>query len=249
MPPNNRLTADGVHFNPTQWSIVLAAQKKGGENAEQALEQLCRDYWSPLYVFIRRQGETPHDAEDLTQAFFAKLLEKDYLEGVDQSKGRFRSFLLASLKHFLSHEREKARAQKRGGGQTMVPIDVQSAETHYGVATVEPAEPKTAEKMFERRWALALLELTMVRLREDYASQGKIALFEQLKITLTEPRGTIGYVALGNALGLSEAAVKMAVLRLRRRYREILRAEVAQTVAEPEDVEDEIRHIIQSLSG
>lgn len=245
MPPNNRISADGVQFTATHWSVVLAAKEKGGKNVERALEQLCRDYWAPLYVFIRRQGETPHDAEDLTQAFFARFLEKDYLGAVDRSKGRFRSFLLASLKHFLSHEREKARAQKRGGGQMIVPIDVQSAETPCGF---EPPDPLTAEKIFERRWALALLELTLARLREEYESQGKTALFEQLKVTLTEPRGTIGYATLATSLGMSEAAIKMAVVRLRRRYREILRAEVAHTVAEPGEVEDEVRHVIRALS-
>jgi RNA polymerase sigma-70 factor (ECF subfamily) len=165
---------------------------------------------------------------------------------VDRGKGRFRSFLLAAFKHFLSNERDKAHAQKRGGGQIPVPSDVQNAETHYGF---EPVETMTAEKIFERRWAMTLLEQTTTRLRQEYERRGKIQLFEQLKVTLTEPRGAIAYATLGRTLNLSESAVKVAVHRLRLRYRAILRAEVAETLADPAELEDEVRQIFRALSG
>src|SRR5262249_22621789 len=151
--------------------------------AKKSLEKLCRAYWSPLYAFVRRQGESPHDAQDLTQGFFARLLEKDYLKSVDRNKGRFRSFLLAALKHFLSNERDRLRAKRRGGRQVPIAIDPHRAETHYGS---EPVEHLTPERIFERRWASALLERAMARLRNDYAAEGKAALFDELKATLTE---------------------------------------------------------------
>src|SRR5436190_24121451 len=171
-------------FTPTHWSVVLAA---GGRNdsthARDALEKLCRNYWLPIYAFVRRQGHSPHDAQDLTQEFFARLLERNYLADVEREKGRFRSFLLASLKHFLANEWDKARAQKRGGGQMPVWIDAAAAETSFGF---EPVDQVTAEKIFERRWALALLDQVLRRLREEYARDGKEKQFEQLKPTLTE---------------------------------------------------------------
>ncbi len=236
-----------AQFVNTHWSVVLsAADKQNPTRALESLEKLCRVYWHPLYFYARRQGESPHDAQDLTQEFFARLLQNDLLGSVDRGKGRFRSFLLAAFKHFLSNERDKAHAQKRGGGQIPVPIDVQNAETHYGF---EPAEKMTAEKIFERRWAMTLLEQTTARLRQEYERDGKSQLFEQLKITLTEPRGTIAYATLGRALNMSESAVKVAVHRLRLRYRAVLRAEVAETLADPADLEDEVRQIFRALSG
>jgi DNA-directed RNA polymerase specialized sigma24 family protein len=239
--------AGAAQFANTHWSVVLsAADKRHPTRALASLEKLCRVYWHPLYFYARREGESPHDAQDLTQEFFARLLEKDLLDSVDRSKGRFRSFLLAAFRHFLSNERDKARAQKRGGGQVPIPIDIQNAETHYGF---EPVDHMTAEKIFERRWAIALLELTTARLRQEYERDGKIQLFEQLKFTLAEPRGTIAYAAPGRALNMSEGAVKVAVHRLRLRYRAVLRAEVADTLADPADVEDEVRQIFRALSG
>jgi RNA polymerase sigma-70 factor (ECF subfamily) len=233
-------------FANTQWSLVLsAANPRDTCQALASLEKLCRAYWPPLYAFVRGQGESPPDAEDLTQAFFARLLEKDFLRAVDREKGRFRSFLLAAMKHFLSNERDKARARKRGGGRVFVPLDCEDAETRY---RIEPVEHLTPDKIFQRQWALALLERTMARLREEYTAGGKAELFEALKATLTEGRGGSPYAALGAGLGLSEAAVKMAVHRLRRRYREVLRAEVAETVARPEDVEDELREVFRVFS-
>ncbi|MGO8839211.1 MAG: RNA polymerase sigma factor [Limisphaerales bacterium] len=235
-----------AQFGQTQWSVVLAAAgKRDLALAEQSLEKLCRVYWLPLYTYIRRQGESPHDAQDLTQEFFARLLEKDFLGSVDQTKGRFRSFLLASLKHFLSNQRDRARAQKRGGGQTPLSLNFSEAETSIGF---QPADEQTPEKAFEKRWALTLLEQSLVRLRKEYVDHGRQELFEQLKITLTEGRGGVAYAELSAGLGMSEAAVKMAVHRLRQRYREVLRAEIAETVLQGCEVEDELRQVFRALS-
>lgn len=235
-----------ARFDQTQWSVVLAAAgKKDLARAEQSLEKLCRVYWLPLYTFIRRQGESPHDAQDLTQEFFARLLAKDFLGSVDQTKGRFRSFLLASLKHFLSHQRDRARAQKRGGGQTPLSLDFSDAETSLGL---QPADEQTPDKAFEKRWALTLLEQALARLRQEYHERGRQEIFEQLKTTLTEGRSGVAYAELGARLGISEASVKMAVHRLRQRYREVIRAEIAETVAQQSEVEDELREVFRALS-
>jgi RNA polymerase sigma-70 factor (ECF subfamily) len=235
-----------AQFGQTQWSVVLAAAgKRDLALAEQSLEKLCRVYWLPLYTFIRRQGESPHDAQDLTQEFFARLLEKDFLDSVDQTKGRFRSFLLASLKHFLSNQRDRARAQKRGGGQTPLSLDFSDAETSIGF---QPADEQTPEKAFEKRWALTLLEQSLARLRKEYSDRGRLEIFEQLKTTLTEGRTVVAYAEIAARLGMSEASVKMAVHRLRQRYREVLRAEIAETVAHESEVEDELREVFRALS-
>src|SRR4051794_34289874 len=168
-----------ANFTPTHWSVVLAAAgRNDSTHVRDALEKLCRNYWLPAYAFVRRQGHGPHDAEDLTQEFFARLLQKNYLADVERAKGRFRSFLLASLKHFLANEWDKARAQKRGGGQVPVSIDAAAAETSF---SFEPADQLTAEKIFERRWALALLDQVLRRLRNEYLADGKEKQFEQLK--------------------------------------------------------------------
>jgi RNA polymerase sigma factor (sigma-70 family) len=235
-----------AHFSRTQWSVVLAAAgKKDGVLAEQALEKLCRVYWLPLYTYIRRQGESPHDAQDLTQGFFAQLLQKDYLGSVDQTKGRFRSFLLAALKHFLSNQRDRARAQKRGGGQMPLSLDFSEAETNIGI---QPADEQTPEKAFEKCWALTLLEQSLARLRKEYSDRGRQELFEQLKTTLTEGRNGMAYAELASRLRMSEASVKMAVHRLKQRYREVIRAEIAETVAQESEVEDELREVFCALS-
>jgi DNA-directed RNA polymerase specialized sigma24 family protein len=235
-----------AQFGQTQWSVVLAAAgKRDVALAEQSLEKLCRVYWLPLYTYIRRQGESPHDAQDLTQEFFARLLEKDLLCSVDQTKGRFRSFLLASLKHFLSNQRDRARAQKRGGRLPPLSLDFSDAETGIGF---QPPDDQTPEKAFEKRWALTLLELSLARLRQEYSDRGRQDLFEQLKSTLTEGRGSVAYAELAARLETSEASVKMAVHRLRQRYREVLRAEIAGTVAKESEVEDELREVFRALS-
>jgi RNA polymerase sigma-70 factor (ECF subfamily) len=232
-------------FTMTRWSVVLAAGRSESASAHQALEQLCRTYWHPIYSFVRRQGHSPHDAQDLTQEFFARLLQKNYLGAVDRSKGRFRSFLLAALKHFLANEWDKVGAQKRGAHPVLIPIDVRSAETSYAV---EPAENTTPETIFERRWALALLQQVLARLRAEYVREEKAKLFESLKSTLTGERHSVPYAQIGAELGMSEGAVKVTVHRLRQRYRELLREEIAHTVATPAEVEEEIRALFAALA-
>jgi len=228
--------------------IQAASHLADAGPAKDALARLCQTYWHPLYAYVRRLGHSPHDSQDLTQEFFARLLAKNFLAGVDESRGRFRSFLLASFKHFLANEWDKARAQKRGGGQIPISIDAASAETSCH-CLFEPADPATAEKIFERRWALTLLEQVLRRLREEYAASGRTQLFEQLKPTLTEASRTVKYAAIAEQLGTTEGAVKVAVHRLRHQYRELLRAEIAETVSKPEEVEDELRNLFAALAG
>ena len=241
---NDSLAPGAGQFALTRWSVVLAAGRSESTEAHHALEELCQAYWQPIYAFVRREGHSPEDAQDLTQEFFARLLQKNYLQAVDRSKGRFRSFLLASVKHFLANEWDKARAQKRGGQKVVVPIDGVSAETSYAV---EPVERLTPEKIFERRWALTLLNAVMAELRVEYQREGKTALFEELKPTLTGDGQLPGYAELARRLRTSEGAVKVAAHRLRRRYRELLRAEIAQTVTSPEEVDEEIRALFAAL--
>jgi RNA polymerase sigma factor (sigma-70 family) len=236
----------GGGFVPTHWTVVVAARSGDSPEARDALEKLCRAYWPPIYAFIRRQGYGPHDAQDLTQGFFARLLEKNCIADADRSRGRFRSFLLGTLKHFLSNERDKAHALKRGGGQTLIPIDATQVETSCGV---DPADQVTAEKVFERRWALTLLDLVLRRLRQEYVESGREALFEQLKHTLTETSRSVPYAEIAERLQTSEGAIKVAVHRLRQRYRELLRAEIASTVARADEVDDEIRNLFAALAG
>ena len=231
-------------FAPTRWSVVLAARRSQSTHARDALETLCRTYWQPIYAFIRRQGQSPPDAQDLTQEFLARLLEKRGLEKVGPSKGRFRSFLLASLKHFLANEWDKARAQKRGGGYVLVPFDTQLAEAGCGL---ESAAQHTAEKTFERRWALTLLAQVLARLRAEYASGGKTELFEHLKAALSGEGRSVPYAEIATRLKMSEGALRVAVHRLRQRYRELLREEIAHTVSSKEEVEEEIRALFAAL--
>ena len=233
------------NFAMTRWSVVLAAGQSDSLDAKEALENLCRIYWPPLYAFVRRQGHSPADAQDLTQEFFARLLAKNYLGAVDPSKGRFRSFLLASLKHFLANEWDKAKAAKRGGGAVLVPINTDAAETACGV---DPADHVTPDKLFERRWAMTLLEQVLARLREEHAEAGKVELFEQLKSTLTGQRDSLPYAAIATRVGMSEVAIKVTVHRLRQRYREILREEISHTVSGSGEIEDEIRALFSALS-
>ena len=237
-------TGEG-RFALTHWSVVLAAGRSDSTHARTALEKLCCTYWQPIYAYVRRQGHRSHDAQDLTQEFFSRLLEKKSLADVDRAKGRFRSFLLASLKHFLANEWDKAKAQKRGGGQLLISIDAQSAETACGI---DPADQASAEKIFERRWALTLLDHALQRLRQEHVQEGKEHLFEQLKGTLTEASRSVRYAEIAAQLEMSEGAVKVAVHRLRQRYRELLRAEIADTVATPGEVEEEIRALFSALA-
>jgi len=243
---SNSAVGPSGNFAPTRWSVVLAAGRSQSTEARNALEELCRTYWPPLYAFIRRNGHSSEDAEDLAQEFFALFLEKKFLESVDPAKGRFRSFLLASLKHFLANQWDKSRAQKRGGGRQALSLDRASAETSYTIEAVENLSP---DKVYERRWALTLLERVLRRLREEYVAEGKSRQFEALKSALTGDRGSLPYAELAASLETSEGAIKVAVYRLRQRYRQILRDEIAQTVATPEEIEDEIRALFAALEA
>jgi RNA polymerase sigma factor (sigma-70 family) len=233
-------------FATTRWSEVLAAGQEKSARAQAALAHLCETYWYPLYAFVRRQGHSPHDAQDLTQEFFARLLQKGYLQAADPEKGRFRTFLLVVLKRFLANEWDRARAQKRGGGQVHVPLDTDLAERRY---QVEPQADIPADQIYERRWALALLEQTMNRLRQEFIAAGKHREFQQLKGFLTVDRGAISYTDIAASTGMSEGAVRVAVHRLRRRFRELFREEISHTVARPQEIDDEVRHLLKALSA
>ena len=233
-------------FGPTRWSVVLAAGRSESTHARDALEQLCRAYWYPLYAFVRRQGYSPTDAQDLTQEFFARLIEKHYLGSVDQAKGKFRSFLLAALKHFLANEYHKAVAQKRGGHAVFLSLDVASAEITYAAEAADGARP---DKLYERRWALTLLERVLARIRAEYREAGRVKLFEALKPALTGERGSRGYAEIAQALGMSEAAVKVGVHRLRQRFRQLLRQEIGHTVATQSEVDEELRALFATFAG
>jgi RNA polymerase sigma factor (sigma-70 family) len=231
-------------FITTHWSVVLTAGDRHSPHAAQALETLCRTYWYPLYAFVRRRGYLPEDAQDLTQEFLARLLSTHALGSVHPAKGRFRSFLLASLNHFLANEWDKARTLKRGGGQTPIPLD--TAEMRY---RTEPSEGISADRIFERQWALTLLAQVTARLREDYHTAGKGPLFEALQIYLTGEKGVAPYRETADQLGLSLDALKKAVERLRRRYGELLREEIAHTVSNPAEVDEEIRYLRTVLAA
>ena len=233
-------------FTTTQWSVVLLANQGGSTEAQRALEELCRSYWYPLYAFLRRQGLSPEDAQDLTQEFFSQLLQRNDLSRVSPDQGRFRSFLLASLKHLMLNEQKRAHRLKRGGGQVPISLDLERAASRYAQ---EPSHDLTPEKIYERRWALTILEKTLARLRDEYRGSDRLALFERLKDELAGEEKTRCYAQIGAELGMSEDAVKMAVCRLRKRYRGLLREEIAETVAHPNEVEDELRYLISALAG
>jgi len=232
-------------FPVTQWTAVLAAGSRPSPESAVALERLCTLYWYPLYAFVRRSGYSPADAEDLTQEFFARLLEHNWVSAADPHKGRFRSFLLMIIKRFLANEWDKARALKRGGQVRFVALQFDTAETRYGQ---EPADTRTPEQVFEQHWALALLAQVLKRLREEYTQVGKATLFETLEPCLTVKRELQPYASLAAQLGMSEAAVRMGVSRLRARYRECIREEIGHTVASPEEVEEELRHLFRVLA-
>jgi RNA polymerase sigma factor (sigma-70 family) len=236
--------AGARQFATTRWSLVAAAAHGGAPESQEALATLCQAYWYPLYAYARRHLPSLHDAQDLTQAFFAELLEKDYLQTADPERGKFRSFLLTAFKHFLSKQRDRARARKRGGGRVPLTLDFQAGEDRYGL---EPADHTTPETLFERRWALAILEQALARLRQEMASAGKEKLFECLKQALEGEGPQESYARIGLELGISEQAVKVAVYRLRRRYQELLRAEIRQTVASPEQVDDELHDLFAAV--
>ena len=231
-------------FVTTHWSVVLSAKLEPSVEADAALERLCRTYWWPLYAFVRRRGYEAHDAQDLTQEFFARLLAKDFLRAVDRSKGKFRSFLLAAMEHFLAKEWRRTNAQKRGGRFTFVSSDAESAEQQY---LQVPASNHSPEQFFEQQWAMKLLDQSLASLRKEFVASGKEALFENTKIFLTGERQAQSYPELAAKLGTTEAALKMAVSRMRQRYGELLRAEIANTVSEPAEVEDELRALFAAL--
>jgi RNA polymerase sigma-70 factor (ECF subfamily) len=225
-------------FATTQWKVVIQARDGTESQARLALESLCQAYWFPLYAYVRRRGHDADQARDLTQAFFADLLGRNFLETIDRSKGRFRSFLLASLEHFLSHERDKANARKKGGGALPVSLDTADAEVRY---RLEPADRETPEVVFERRWGLTVMERTMERLRAEYDDQ--TGRFEQLKPCLTGDNPG-RYAQIAATLGTTETAVKAAVHRFRQRYGQLLREEIAETVTSPAEVDEELRHLL-----
>jgi DNA-directed RNA polymerase specialized sigma24 family protein len=229
-------------FETTHWSVVLAAGSGESSAAEHALERLCHSYWYPLYVYVRRQGYSTEDAQDLTQGFFEKLLQKDYLAQTDRNKGRFRAFLLASLKHFIADQRDRERAVKRGGGRPPLSLDAQQAEDRY---RLEPVDALTPERLYERRWALTLIAQARATLRQEFVTDGKGELYDLLKgLEIGEPLG-LTYASAGQRLGMSESAMKSAALRMRRRYGQLLRHEIAQTVGSEAEVDEEIRYLLK----
>ena len=249
LPASDKPATDSAkprdYFATTHWTMVLHAGRSDTTRAQEALAQLCQTYWYPLYAYVRRRGYSPEDAEDLTQGFFARLLELNSLADVRREKGKFRSFLLASLNHFLSDEWDRVRAQKRGHSQ-VISLDTDAAETRFGR---EPADTATPEKLFERQWAMTLLEAVVKRLQSEYESAGKGVLFMALRFSIMGEKSDVPYTQLAKEVGLSEEALRVAVHRLRQRYRQMLRDEIAQTVATPAEVDDEIRHLFQALVG
>ena len=233
-------------FATTHWSVVLSAADSRSATAQEALEKLCRTYWYPIYAYLRRRGCGEHDAQDLTQGFFAQLLERRSIQSVEREKGKFRSFLLASLNYYVADERDRANAQKRGGGREVLSLDVQEAEQRY---RLEPVDERSPEKIFEHRWAMALLDQVLVRLGQEFAEAGKRELFERLQAFLVEGTGERTYAEVAREMGMTEEAVKKAAQRIRQRYHQLFREEIAQTVASPAEVDEELRHLCQVLNG
>ena len=241
--PVSNDSSDGCRapiFATTHWSVVLSAQDKGSGRSTEALEQLCRAYWYPLYAYARRAGKNPADAEDLTQGFFARLLEKDYLKSVVPDRGRFRTFLLVAFKRFQANEWDRKHALKRGGFAQVISIDKIIAESRFAE---EPSHNLQPDVLFDRYWAGTLLERAVAQIREEYVASGRAKLFEYLQSCLAGDESSLPYAAIAERLQLTEPAIKMAVQRLRARYREILRAEIAHTVSVPDDIEEELRHL------
>jgi RNA polymerase sigma-70 factor (ECF subfamily) len=232
-------------FRTTHWSAVLTARDKRSPQAQEALAELCRTYWYPLYAYIRRRGHTHADAEDLTQGFFERLLAKDYLGDLTPGMGRFRSFLLTALKHFLANEWDRAQTRKRGGGEVIISLDDEAVENRY---RCEPTDDVSPEVLFERRWALTVLDRVLARLRAELAASEKAGLFDELKGYLLGDETAGSYAEVAARLGMKEGTIKVAVHRLRRRFGELLRATIAETVADPGEVEDEVRQLIAAVA-
>ena len=225
-------------FATTHWSVVLSASQRDSSEAVAALEKICRAYWRPLYAYIRRDGHDPTEAQDLTQEFFARFLARDYLQRLHHQNGKFRSFLLTFLKHFLAEQRQRNRAQKRGGGCVFISFDGPPEEGCF----FEPADERTPDEVFERRWAHDILQRALDRLREEYTARGQVTLFGALQDYQPREPGGRSYAQLGDDLGMTEAAVKSAVQRMRQRHGELIREEIAQTVTRPEEIDEELRH-------
>lgn len=233
-------------FPQTRWSLVLAATRKDAPESAAALESLCRAYWYPLYAYVRRRGQSPHDAQDVTQEFFYRLLEKRWLDSADRGKGKLRTFLIVALRNFMSNEWRRAFAQRRGGGHSQTPFDTDFAESRY---SADPSAKLPADETFDREWALTLLDLTMKRLRAEFAAANKPDDFEALKSCLMAAHGAIDYAAIASRLGLNEGAARVAVHRLRKRFRDVYRDELSQTLADGEDLDGELRHLAAALAG
>jgi RNA polymerase sigma factor (sigma-70 family) len=240
-----RLHTAQASFATTHWSVVLAASDPGAPHAAEAIDRLCRTYWFPLYTYARRWGCDPEEAQDLTQEFFARILAREYLAKADPQKGRFRSYLLTGLKNLICDERDKAGRLKRGGGRKVISFDEQDAEGRY---RLEAADNMTPERIFERTWTMTLLAQAVARLRDEYVASGKAELYEQLTEFRLDGPGQRAYAEVAAQLGLSESAVKSAIHRLRQRHHELVREEIAQTVAEPAEVDEEIRHLLEVMA-
>lgn len=237
--PTDAMGGGSAAFQTTRWSRVLSAADPDAGRAGEALAELCAAYWYPLYAFVRRSGHGGEDARDLTQAFFARLLEKRWLADADPARGRFRSFLLTALKHFLANEWQRSRTVRRGGGLTFVSRDALEPEARYAL---EPPDPATPETLYERRWAEALLDRVLRRLAEEHRAHPLG--WDTLQRFVVEGRGEVSLIETARALGVTESALRSVVHKLRRRYQELVRAEVAETVANPSEVEDELRHLL-----
>ena len=241
------LSSDKPHVFPnTRWSVVLTATQLPSPESAAALEAICRTYWYPLYAYVRRCGQTPHDAQDLTQEFFCRLLEKRWLDSADRAKGKLRIFLITAMKHFMNNEWRKASALRRGGGQASVLYDTSIAESRYVAGQSASRAP---DETFDRQWAVTLLDLTLNRLETEYVTAGKPGHFVALKDCLMAERGAIEYAEVAKQLGVNEGAARVAVHRLRKRFREIYREEISQTLANGADLDAELRHLAASLAG
>ncbi|MDQ6632589.1 MAG: sigma-70 family RNA polymerase sigma factor [Verrucomicrobiota bacterium] len=238
-------TRAGDIFATTHWTVVLAGGRKHTPQSDAALEQLCKTYWFPLYAYVRRRGHTKEDAEDLTQAFFAGFLGKNYLENLSNERGRFRAFLLASLKHFLANEWDKSQRQKRGGGAAHLSLDWQTADTQFQIA----AHTASPDQEFDREWAVALLAKVIQRLEVECENAGQAQQFKELKIFLSAGKGVVPYADAVKILNMEEGAIRVAAHRLRKRYRQLLSDEIAQTVADPAQVEEEMRALFAAFCG
>jgi len=242
---NQSTTAPGDIFATTHWTVVLAAGQRSTPQSDHALEELCRTYWFPLYAYVRRRGHTKEDAEDLVQAFFARFLAKNYLEGLSAERGRFRAFLLASLKHFMVNEWKKSQRLKRGGGEATLSLDWETADTQFQIASTEPSP----NKAFDREWALTLLAKVIECLRAECEAEGKLKQFEKLKVFLTAGKGALFHADVAKSLGMDETAVRVAVHRLRKRYRQLLRDEIAQTLSDPAQVDEEMQALFGAFGS